>query len=131
MQKFLRARIAPAAIAVALLAGAPALADQAACNSEKDAAKALKLIKKSKAYRDFCKPCGDVDYVTHDIQTSEVEVTTCGAEVKINGTNVDLAYIYVYDKKKDEWVNVAMKVGIEVHDVPKTLGKDMEERASE
>jgi hypothetical protein len=103
-------------------------ADQAAYISEKDAKRAVKLLKKKKQIKHFCEPCSDTEIETVEIETIEAVHTDTEDywEVKINGQGVDLAYIY-YEKKKDKWQNVAMKLKIEVSDVSEYLTGEMTE----
>ena len=120
----LKVRIVAAALlmATALAFATPVSADQAAYISEKQAKKAVKLLKDKKQIKHLCEPCGDTVPETVEIETIEAVKTDYMDywEVKINGKGVDLAYIY-YKRKKNKWMNVAMKLDIEVSDVSKYL----------
>jgi hypothetical protein len=102
-----------------------AFADQAAYITEKQAKKAAKFLKKKGKIKHFCAPCNDESVRFEEIETIEAVATGYQNfwEVKVNGKGIDLAYVY-YEAKKDKWKNVAMKLKIDVSDVPKILPKE-------
>ena len=118
-------RIAIAAC-VTLSCGVVVWADQAACLTEKDANKAAEVLRVAKQLREYCAPCDDTGWRKVDIETVDVVGGSCGTEVKVNGSGIDLAYVYV--REDDKWVNLAKVVGVKVHDVPKVLPDDLPER---
>ncbi len=117
--------VASLAFIVALVFAVSVAADQAAYITEKQAKKAVKLLKDESQVRHFCEPCGDTEFETEDIATIEAVKVDFEDywEVRINGKGVDLAYLY-YPRKKDKWMNVAKKLKIEVQDVSKYLPSD-------
>ena len=115
-------------LAVSLIWTLSAFADQAAYITEKQAKQAVKLLKKKKRIKQFCEPCNDTEVETVEIETIEAVKTDTEDywEVKVNGQGIDLAYTY-YEKKKNKWQNVAMKLKIEVSDVSEYLPDDLTE----
>jgi hypothetical protein len=97
-------------------------ADQAAYVSEKQAKKAVKLLKKKERIMHLCEPCSDQTRKVAEIETVEAVKTGYKDfwEVKINGKGVDLAYIF-YEHKKGKWKNVAKKLDIPVEGVSKEI----------
>jgi len=97
-------------------------ADQAIYISQKDAVKTADFLKTKTKITHFCAPCKDGIQKEEDITT--VEAGPVGYEdfwgVKLNGENVDLAYVY-YLTDKGKWKNVAKEMNIKVRDVPKYL----------
>ena len=120
----LRLRISAAALilSAALMLAVPVFADQAAYITEKEAKNAVKLLKDEKVLIHFCEPCGDTAQEAVVIETIEAVKTGYQEywEVKVNGKGIDLAYIY-YQRKKNKWMNVAMKLKIDVSDVSEYL----------
>ncbi len=121
-----RAAVAALICTVALVLAVPVFADQQAYISEKDAKRAVKLLKKKKQIKHLCEPCGDKEVETVDIETIEAVKTGYEDywEVRVNGKGVDLAYIF-YKKKKTKWLNVAMKLDLEVDGVSKYIPQSM------
>ena len=123
----LRLKISAAALifSTALVFAIPVYADQAAYISEKQAKKAVKLLKKKKVLMHLCEPCGDT--VPESIEIDTIEAVKTGYqdywEVKVNGKGIDLAYIY-YERKKNKWKNAAMKLKIEVSGVSEYLPEE-------
>jgi len=100
-----------------------ALADQAAYIAQAQAQKAAAFLKDKKQIRHYCAPCDDKGDKVEDISTVEaVEVKDSKPywEVKVNGQGIDLAYVYVQNKK-GKWKNLAKEMKVKVEDVPKTL----------
>lgn len=109
-------------ISAALVLAVPVFADQAAYISEKEAKKAVKLLKDEKMIIHFCEPCGDTSQEAVVIETIEAVKTGYEDywEVKVNGKGIDLAYVF-YQRKKNKWMNVAMKLKIDVSGVSEYL----------
>ena len=127
MKNLIQRAAAAALVGVAALVSAvPVLADQQAYISEKNAKRAVKLLKKKKQIKHLCEPCGDAEVRTMDIATIEAVKTGYEDywEVRINGKGVDLAYIF-YRKKKAKWLNVAKKLDLEVDGVSKYIPESM------
>lgn len=101
-----------------------AFADQAIYISQKDAVKAAAFLKTKTKITHFCAPCKDGVREEQDIVS--VEAGPVNYEdywgVKVNGENIDLAYVY-FQTKKGKWKNLAMEMKIKVTDVPKYLPK--------
>lgn len=111
-----------AGVVMTLFFAVVAFADQAIYISQKDAVKTADFLKTKTKITHFCAPCKDGVQKVEDITT--VEAGPVGYEdfwgVKVNGENVDLAYVY-YLTEKGKWKNVAMEMDIKVRDVPKYL----------
>ncbi|MFT3897422.1 MAG: hypothetical protein QM719_06975 [Thermomonas sp.] len=130
----------PIRIAAALLALIPAIAgaDQFAYLDLKQALAALDALDHApRTVQAFCAPCGDA-------RATRIEVRDMGIarvwddrgsarpyadgdgrtfwEVEINGTGIDLAYVYV--QAPAGWDNLALKLGLGATDVPRTLPAD-------
>ncbi len=114
-------RIILAALLILIFA-LTAFADQAAYITEKQAKKAVKLLKNKKLIKHYCKPCDDQSKRSEEIVTIEAVPTGYEDywEVRVNGAGIDLAYVY-YHKKKHVWRNAAIKLGIPVSGVPEFL----------
>jgi hypothetical protein len=100
------------------------MADQAAYITKEQAQKAAAFLKDKKQIRHYCAPCDDKGDKVEDISTVEavaVESSKPHWEVKVNGEGIDLAYVYYQEKEGGEWKNLAKKIKVKVHDVPKTL----------
>ena len=118
-----------AAIAAAVWIGAlapSAGADQAQCLSRKDADAAASILRDERQIRHFCAPCRDEGWSAAAVASVEVVDGDCGSEVRVNGSGIDLAYVYVLRKSK--WMNLAKVVGVKVRDVPKELPADLPEQ---
>ena len=88
-----------------------AFADQAIYISQKDAVKAAAFLKTKTKITHFCAPCKDGVREEQDIES--VEAGPVDYEdfwgVKVNGENIDLAYVY-FQTKKGKWKNLAMEM---------------------
>ncbi|MDR3056051.1 MAG: hypothetical protein LBU53_11750 [Zoogloeaceae bacterium] len=98
-----------------------AMADQAAWIEKKDAEAARRILQTQRVIKHFCEPCRDTKVITENVSSVDVRDTGYDAfqEVFVNGKGIDLAYIYVWDGKA--WVNLAMKLSIEVGSVSRVL----------
>lgn len=100
-------------------------ADQAAWITKEQAESGAKLIKGSGMIRHYCAPCGESAYRAEKVSSAVAVIVESNYtdteyyEVQVNGTGVDLAYVYV--RKSGKWVNAAMLLGIDVSDVPEFL----------
>ena len=121
------------AVCLILVFSMTAFADQAAIITKAEAEKAVALLKGKKQIKHYCAPCGDKSIETEDIQTVEILKSDYHDpwqkeidywEVKINGKDVDLAYIY-FELKKGKWKNVAIELDIVLSGVPKFLPKNV------
>jgi hypothetical protein len=127
-------------LAAALLALLPAIAsaDQLAYLDIHQAVAALdELDHAPREAQSFCAPCGDSSAQTigvRDLGIARVWDDENSAkpysdgdgrtfwEIKVNGTGIDLAYVYV--RTADGWENLALKLGLEASDVPRLLPPD-------
>ena len=111
-------------IILVVMSAIAVFADQAIYISQKDAVKAAAFLKTKTKITHFCAPCKDGIQKEEDIHS--VEAGPVGYEdfwgVKVNGINVDLAYVY-YLTDGGKWKNVAKEMDIKVRDVPKYLPK--------
>lgn len=142
-------RIVSCAVAIMIGAATIARADQAIClDKEADARKAASMLRNGEQMREYCAPCGDKGWKGSTIDSVEVYNSgpSCGWAVKVNGTDVDLAYVYVQESKKGkkdkkgdkggkgdkgEWRNLATLVKLQVNGVPDTLPDDLPELAGD
>ena len=112
---------------LAFVAERTANADQAAWNSRRDSAKAVRLLAEADAVIHYCAPCGDTTSRRETIESIAIAQVEPGSqywEVRINGEGVDLAYVYFQHKSK-KWKNVAKDVSIKVSDVPEYLPENL------
>ncbi len=121
------------AVCLMLVCAVAVFADQSVYITKAEAVKAVALFKTKKQIKYFCAPCGDKSTQTEDIQTVEmVEDTEIDNDsilknnwkVKINGEEVDLAYIY-FKTTNGKWKNVAKELKIVVSGVPIFLPKSL------
>jgi hypothetical protein len=102
-----------------------ALADQQAYVSQEEAQRGVELLSGVNEIMHFCAPCGDEEPTPEIVEALDVSATGYENyyEVKVNGEGIDLAYVYFL--LEGAWTNVAMHLGLEVMDVPLTLGGDV------
>lgn len=103
-----------------------ALADQAAYITKAQAEKAAAFLKDKKQVRHYCAPCDDKGDRVEAVNTIEAVVVDAAKgywEVKVNGTGIDLAYVY-FETDDGKWKNLAKEMSIKVKDVPKYLPKN-------
>jgi hypothetical protein len=111
--------------AVAVIAGAtkPAEADQCQGVTKKqaEAAKA-QLSTGMKAYAKFCGPCGDAKPQVGTAVNIEVKKSGKSYDVVVDGTSIDLAYVYTpSDGKANEATNLALRAGCKAVGVPERI----------
>src|SRR5687767_14162728 len=90
------------------------LGDQAAYITQAQAQKAAAFLKDKKQIRHYCNPCDDKGDRVEDISTVDaIAVADSNPywEVRVNGSGIDLAYVYFQDKD-GEWKNLAKKMKI-------------------
>lgn len=134
----------PLRLAVALLALVPAIAsaDQFAYLDIRQAMAALDALDHApREVQAFCAPCGDAQATAiedRDLGIARVWDDRGSArpyadgdgrtywEVEINGAGIDLAYVYV--RTPAGWENLALKLGLDATDVPRTLPPDTRAR---
>jgi hypothetical protein len=122
----LRTALSWTVILLLALAPMPALADQAAYISREEANRAAGLIDVGDEIRHFAPPAGDTTWAPETVESKAVEPAGYEDyyEVKINGHGIDLAYVYIAEGER--WVNLAMRTGIKVVDVPEFLPEGIE-----
>ena len=102
------------------LFAAPAFADQAIWISKETAQQAVAILEKEKFYYDYCAPCEDKFAEKVIIKNVEmIQKSDQDWAVTVNGKDIDLAYTYVKEGK--QWVNLAIKLAVEVDSVPDAL----------
>lgn len=96
-------------------------ADQAAYLAESQAEAAVKLLTAGSEVRHLCEPCGEEVPRAETVEDTKVRYTGSESfyEVLLNGTPVDLAYLYV--EIEGAWKNLAAHLGLDVSDVSLTL----------
>ena len=102
------------------LFAAPAFADQAIWVSQETAQQAVAILEKEKIYYDYCAPCEDK--FAEKVIIKNVKMIPKSDQywaVTVNGKDIDLAYTYVKEGK--QWVNLAIKLAVEVDSVPDAL----------
>lgn len=102
-----------------------ASADQAAYISKDQAEQAVAVLTTQSTWRQFCEPCGDTMFEQDSVYTVQAVFTNYESfyEVAINEQPVDLAYVYTYDKTSEQWVNLAIQLGIAVEGVSAVLSE--------
>lgn len=95
-------------------------ADQFQMNEKPVSLKAANVVKSQKEIGSFCAPCGDKAVSIIPVQKVTLKRTESGGieyfTVKVNETEVDLAYIYLKDKSG--WKNLAHSIGLAPSGVP-------------
>ncbi len=108
-------------LAVALLISVVVHGDQQQWVPERAARAAAELMSAGTEIRHFCEPCGDEKWTSETVST--VEARSTGSEdtyeVLVNGSSIDLAYVYVQVDGK--WKNAAIHLDLEVSDVSEFL----------
>ncbi|HEU0032965.1 MAG TPA: hypothetical protein VFQ53_20175 [Kofleriaceae bacterium] len=105
------------ATAIVALATTRAHADQCALVPPPVAQRAAALVKKDAYVLDFCEPCHDkTPGKPYRVQTVEV----WGGQLRINGTEVDLAYLYV-ETSPGVYKNVGLGAQCGAADVSETI----------
>ncbi|HOV09789.1 MAG: hypothetical protein BWY23_00018 [Spirochaetes bacterium ADurb.Bin218] len=113
-------------VAILLLWANALFADQAAWISKDKAEMAVALLKNIKEVRHFCAPCGDNFYKVEVVSSVQSQKATSEGNfyvVKLNGSEIDLAYVYI--PSGNRWINLAIALNIKVEDVPKYLPEDL------
>lgn len=108
-----------------------ALADQCAYIDKAQALAAISRLNLGQTVYQFCQPCGDsLRPAFGQRQPKPLPIKTLSAgttgyqdfwEVKINGSNIDLAYTFIDAGIKDQKINLAAVVGCPAVDVSTTL----------
>lgn len=90
-----------------------ALADQCAYITKEQSLAAVARLKLNQTIYQFCQPCGD--QIPTPISIKELSAGTTGYqdywEVKVNGSNIDLAYTFIDAGIANQKVNLAAVVG--------------------
>lgn len=93
--------------------------DQAAAISETQARKGAEIIRQAGQVAWLCEPCGETRCEVEEVASSVSVPSGIYHEVRVNGKEADLAYVFV--PRKGKWTNVAKLMGLPVHDVSRTL----------
>ena len=90
-----------------------ALADQCAYITKEQSLAAIARLNLGNTIYQFCEPCGDIKPTPVSIQ--ELSATSTGYEdyweVKVNGSNIDLAYTFIDARINNRKINLAAVVG--------------------
>lgn len=74
----------------------PAAADMCSWNAKPIADKALGYLKTGTTIQEYCKPCNDAKAKKMVVQSTALkQMDATNYQVSVNGTAIDLAYIYV------------------------------------
>lgn len=120
-------------IAGLLLASGAAQADQFAYISLPQAVAALQAVPVGSTVHAYCAPCGDARSTPVRVAQVGIDRIWDGASARayrdggsagywtlaVNGRPVDLAYVYV--RSGTGWENLALRMGLDVALVPRTL----------
>jgi hypothetical protein len=100
-----------------------ALADQCAYISKEQALAAVSRLSLNQTIYEYCQPCGDCRPKFFPIEVLSTGTTSYEDfwEVRVNGSNVDLAYTFIDAGIKDQKINLAAVVGCPAADVSITL----------
>ncbi|AFY88332.1 MAG: hypothetical protein CLLPBCKN_001244 [Chroococcidiopsis cubana SAG 39.79] len=100
-----------------------AWADQCAYVSKEQALAAVSRLQVGQTIYQLCEPCGD--RIPNQIAIQDLAAATTGSqdywEVRVNGANVDLAYIFVDNEAANQKINLAVAVGCPARDVSVVL----------
>lgn len=109
-----------AVLVLILLLTSVAFADQAMWITKAQAEQAVAVLRGQPNIKHFCAPAGDTEARTEAVNKVTMEQQDQDYwTVRVNGEEIDLAYVYVLEGGK--WTNLAMKLEIEVFDVPETI----------
>jgi hypothetical protein len=90
-----------------------ALADQCSYITKEQALKAITRLNVGQTIYQFCEPCGDK--IPTPLSIQELSAATVDFEdyweVKVNGSNIDLAYIFIDAGINNQKINLAAAVG--------------------
>lgn len=112
-----------ALLAVLSLAATAARADQCAWISKAEVNRAKALVKAGDWFSEYCEPCGD----KAPSRARKVKAVSAGQpdpkywELQINGSGVDLAYVFVGRDKNGVFDNLATKAKCAADGVSKSI----------
>lgn len=90
-----------------------ALADQCSYITKEQSIKAIARLNLGQTIYQYCEPCGDK--IPTSVSIKELSATTTGYEdyweVKVNGSNIDLAYTFIDAGINNQKINLAAAVG--------------------
>ena len=112
-----------------LLSSLNLMADQCAFITNKQAKKAVNALVASKnitgGVLSLCQPCGQTEVKQYQVEQIQKVKNGEFTEVSINGTPVDLAYIYVKLNTTDKkWVNLAKVAKCPYEDVSEYIHQE-------
>ncbi len=103
--------------------GSEALADQCEYITKEQSLTAIARLKVGQTIYQFCEPCGDK--LPTPIPIKQLSAETTGYEdyweVKVNGSNIDLAYTFINAGIANQRVNLAAVVGCPASNVSVVL----------
>lgn len=111
---------------LAPLAAVPAFADQCAVVDPAQAEKALPHLEQGTPIAHLCEPCGDKEPRVEKVENAEIaqwrEDNTVEMVVKVNGAEIDAAYVFVPSKgTESRWHNLAKLIGCPTEDVSESI----------
>lgn len=100
-----------------------ALADQCSYITKEQSLKAIARLNVGQTIYQFCEPCGDK--IPTPLSIKELSAATVDFEdyweVKVNGSNIDLAYTFIDAGINNQKINLAAVVGCPAANVSVTL----------
>ena len=84
-----------------------------------DAFRASEIIRSRMVIRKYCAPCGDSRWSYVTVKKVTVENSGDDYRVIVNDTDIDLSHLYV--NINGNWVNMAILIGLDTHNVPEFL----------
>ncbi len=110
-------------LCLTLILGSEALADQCEYITKEQSLTAIARLKVGQTIYQFCEPCGDK--LPTPISIKQLSAGTTGYEdyweVKVNGSNIDLAYTFINAGIANQRVNLAAVVGCPASNVSVVL----------
>lgn len=100
-----------------------ALADQCSYITKEQSLKAIARLNLGQTIYQFCEPCGDKIPTPVSIKQLSAQITGFQDywEVKVNGSNIDLAYTFIDAGINNQKINLAAAVGCPASNVSVTL----------
>ncbi|MBP7584680.1 MAG: CAP domain-containing protein [Spirochaetes bacterium] len=94
-------------------------ADQHQVLNSGTAQRAYEILRKAQAIYSYCEPCGDSAPEKIGVNETGFEGRGDSFSVKVNGREIDLAYVYV--KNGERWENLALLLGLATTGVSRVL----------
>ena len=107
-----------------------ALADQCSYITKEQSIKAIARLNLGQTIYQYCEPCGD--RIPTPLSIKELSATTTGYEdyweVKVNNSNIDLAYTFIDAGINNQKINLAAAVGCPASNVSIVLPSEGKKR---